>query len=114
VAVSCLELQGIGIDLQLNKTPPATMAERILSKQSFAYWQALPMEVQATELQRLWTVNEAIYKSCPVPQQSNFRLYQLNNPQSMQSDGFIDDSQYQFTVYSAKLASGYITIALRR
>ncbi|HWS41144.1 MAG TPA: 4'-phosphopantetheinyl transferase superfamily protein, partial [Arenimonas sp.] len=114
VAVSCLESQGIGIDLQLNKTPPATMAERILSKQSFAYWQALPNENKATELQRLWTVNEAIYKACPVPQQPNFRCYQLSSPQCMQSDGFIDDTQYQFSIHSAKLVHGYITIALRR
>lgn len=113
VAVSSLAVSGIGIDLQLNRTPSFDVAERILSGPTLAYWRQLPEANKAKALQRLWTVNEAIYKACPAPQPAYFHHYRLLEPNLMKSHADIDNTPFQFIVYSAELTNGFISIAIR-
>lgn len=113
VAVSTKVAKGLGLDLQLNKVPPLAMAERILSKQTFSYWQSLPDEKKPHALQRLWTVNEAIYKASPKPQPANFRHYMIDKPDSMQCCVHVESNNYQYSVFSLELPTGFISIALR-
>ena len=114
VAVASIAVSGIGIDLQLNRTPSFEMADRILSGPTLAFWQQLPDSDKAKTLQRLWTANEAIYKACPAPQPANFRHYRVHSPDLMESQASIDITPYQFIVYSAELANGFISIAIRQ
>lgn len=113
VAVSCLGGSGIGVDMQLNKTPPFAMADRILSGQTLDYWQQLSDLAKAKYLQRFWTANEAIYKACPAPQPAYFRHYRLQTPELMQSDASIDNTDLQFKVFSAELPNGFVSLAVR-
>ncbi len=114
VAIASLAVQGIGIDLQLNRMPSFEVANRILTDQTLAYWQQLPDADKAKTLQRLWTTNEAIYKACPAPQPAYFRHYRLQAPALMESQASIDNTPYQFIVHSAELANGFISIAIRQ
>jgi 4'-phosphopantetheinyl transferase EntD len=113
VAVSSAHTAGIGIDLQLHKTPPFAMAERILYGDTLAAWQALPDVDKAKVLQRFWTANEAIYKACPSPQPAYFRHYRLHHPFSLDSLASIDGTDYRFMVHSAELTDGHISLAIR-
>jgi 4'-phosphopantetheinyl transferase EntD len=113
VAVSCARTDGIGIDLQLKKIPPFAMAERILSGDTLASWQALPETDKARALQRFWTANEAVYKACPSPQPAYFRHYRLESPFSADSAASIDGTGYRFMVHSAELPDGHISLAIR-
>ncbi len=114
IAISSRQASGIGIDVQLNKFPSFAVAERILSEQTRDYWQQLPEGDKAKTLQRLWTANEAIYKACPAPQPAYFRHYRLHAPNLMESNASIDNTPYQFIVYSAELANGFISVAIRQ
>lgn len=114
VAVSSLAFAGIGIDLQLNKTPPLAMADRILSGQTLEYWRQLDELDKAKYLQRFWTANEAIYKACPAPQPAYFRHYRLHTPELLQSQASIDNTDLQFKVFSAELKNGFISLAFRQ
>lgn len=114
VAVASIAVSGIGIDLQLNRTPSFEMADRILSGPTLAFWQQLPEPVKAKTLQRLWTANEAIYKACPAPQPAYFRHYRVHSPDLMESQASIDNTPYQFIVHSAELANGFVSIAIRQ
>jgi 4'-phosphopantetheinyl transferase EntD len=114
VAVSSLAVQGIGIDLQLNRTPSFEVANRILSGQTLEFWHKLNEPDKAKTLQRLWTANEAIYKACPAPQPAYFRHYRVHTPDLMESQASIDRTPYQFMLYSAELANGFISIAIRQ
>jgi 4'-phosphopantetheinyl transferase EntD len=113
VAVASSQVAGIGIDLQLKKTPPFAMAERILSGDTLASWQELPEADKAKALQRFWTANEAVYKACPSPQPAYFRHYRLESPFSADSAASIDGTDYRFMVHSAELPDGYISLAIR-
>jgi 4'-phosphopantetheinyl transferase EntD len=113
IAVSSLGVSGIGIDLQLNKTPPFAMADRILSGQTLEYWQQLSDLAKAKYLQRFWTANEAIYKACPAPQPAYFRHYRLQTPELMQSEASIDNTDFRFKVFSAELPNGFVSLAVR-
>ena len=113
VAVSSEQTAGIGIDLQLKKIPPFALAERILSGDTLASWQALPEGDKAKALQRFWTANEAVYKACPSPQPAYFRHYRLEAPFSADSAASIDGTDYRFMVHSAELPDGYISLAIR-
>ena len=114
VAVASKAFSGVGIDLQLNKTPPFTMADRILSGQTLEYWQQLAELDKAKYLQRFWTANEAIYKACPAPQPAYFRHYHLHTPELMQGEASIDNTDLQFKVFSAELKNGFISLAFRQ
>jgi 4'-phosphopantetheinyl transferase EntD len=114
VAVASLVVSGIGIDLQLNRTPSFEVAERILSGPTLAYWRQLPEADKAKTLQRLWTANEAIYKACPAPQPAYFRHYRLHTPELMQSEASIDNTDLQFKVFSAELLNGFVSLAVRQ
>lgn len=114
VAVSSASTSGIGIDVQLNKFPAFAVADRILSEQTLEYWQQLPEADKAKALQRLWTANEAVYKACPAPQPAYFSHYRLHTPDLMESIATIDNSPYRFIVYSAELANGCISLAIRK
>ena len=113
VAVASATTQGLGLDLQLTKMPSLAMAERILSKQTFSYWQALPNEQKSPALQRLWTVNEAVYKASPEPQPANFRQYVIDQPDSMQCTVSVASNSVEYSVFSLQLPNGFISIALR-
>ncbi|HWR95750.1 MAG TPA: 4'-phosphopantetheinyl transferase superfamily protein [Arenimonas sp.] len=113
VAVSCEQSAGIGIDLQLKKIPPFAMAERILSGDTLASWQALPESGKAKALQRFWTANEAVYKACPSPQPAYFRHYRLESPFTSDGMASIDGTDYRFMVHSAELPDGYVSLAIR-
>lgn len=113
VAVSASGVAGIGIDLQLKKIPPFAMAERILSGDTLASWQELPEADKAKALQRFWTANEAVYKACPSPQPAYFRHYRLESPFSDDGMASIDGTGYRFSVHSAELAEGFISLAIR-
>ncbi len=113
IAVSSLACAGIGVDLQLNKTPPFAMADRILSGQTLQYWHQLSEPAKAKYLQRFWTANEAIYKACPAPQPAYFRHYRLETPELMESDASIDNTDFRFKVYSAELSNGFVSLAVR-
>lgn len=114
VAVASIAVSGIGIDLQLNRTPSFEMADRILSGPTLAFWQQLLEHDKAKTLQRLWTANEAIYKACPAPQPAYFRHYRVHSPDLMESQASIDNTPYQFIVHSAELANGFISVAIRQ
>jgi 4'-phosphopantetheinyl transferase EntD len=113
VAVASSQVAGIGIDLQLKKIPPFAMAERILSGDTLASWQELPEADKAKALQRFWTANEAVYKACPSPQPAYFRHYRLESPFSTDGMASIDGTDYRFSVHSAELADGFISLAIR-
>jgi 4'-phosphopantetheinyl transferase EntD len=113
VAIACPAVAGIGIDIQLDKMPMLAMANRMLCKDMFEYWQQLPDIFKAKTLQRFWTIYEAIYKACPSPQPANFRHYRLLAPEAMQGLAIIDHTIYQFSIYSAELRHGFISIAIR-
>ncbi len=114
IAVSSTAVAGIGIDVQLNKSPSFSVADRILSEQTLDYWQQLPEPDKAKTLQRLWTANEAVYKACVAPQPAYFRHYRLHAPGLMESEASIDGTPYQFMVYSAELANGFVSLAIRQ
>lgn len=114
VAVASQHTSGIGIDIQLNKSPSFAVAERILSDQTLTFWNRLHEAEKAKTLQRLWTTNEAIYKACPAPQPAYFRHYRVHSPDLMESQASIDNTPYQFIVHSAELANGFISIAIRQ
>lgn len=114
VAVASIAVSGIGIDVQLNRTPSFEVADRILSGPTLAFWQQLHEHDKAKTLQRLWTANEAIYKACPAPQPAYFRHYRVHSPNLMESQASIDNTPYQFIVHSAELANGFISIAIRQ
>lgn len=113
VAVSSTAVKGLGLDLQINKAPPLAMAERILSKNTFSYWQTLPDEQKTKTLQRFWTVNEAVYKASPVPQPANFRHYRIDKPDRLQSTVHVESNNCEYSVFSLELPKGFISIALR-
>jgi 4'-phosphopantetheinyl transferase EntD len=113
VAVSSAHTAGIGVDLQLKKIPPFAMAERILSDDTLAHWLELPEGEKAKALQRFWTANEAVYKACPSPQPAYFRHYRLESPFSADGMASIDGTDYRFSVHSAELADGFISLAIR-
>jgi 4'-phosphopantetheinyl transferase EntD len=113
IAVGIEGRTGIGIDLQLQRTPPFMMAERILADDTLDWWRALPEPEQASALQRFWTVNEAVYKACPAPQPAYFRHYRMADPTRLNSDLTIDGTDYRFEVHTLALAEGFISLALR-
>ena len=113
VAVSLAAGNGIGIDLQLLRTPPFMMADRILADETLEWWRGLPEQMQASALQRFWTVNEAVYKACPAPQPAYFRHYRMADPTLLDSALSIDGTDYRFEVHTLALADGFISLALR-
>ena len=113
VAVAQRQVQGIGIDLQLNRSPAAAVAERILSGTTLAYWQALPEAQQSRALQRFWTVNEAVYKACPAPQPAYFRHYRMQDADAMDVRLAIEATDLCFQVHTAALDGGFISLAYR-
>ena len=113
IAVASTATKGLGLDLQLSKMPSIEMAERILSKQTLSYWQALPELQKNQSLQRLWTVNEAVYKASPEPQPANFRQYLIDKPESMQCTVRVESNKLDYSVFSLELPHGFISIAMR-
>lgn len=113
VALASTATKGLGLDIQLTKMPSMAIAERILSKKSFTYWQALPDEQKPHALQRLWTVNEAVYKASPEPQPANYRQYFIDKPDSMQCTVRVESTKLDYLVFSLELPHGFISIAMR-
>lgn len=61
-------VSGIGVDLEpMDRTVSAGIVRHFLTAEELARWQAwdLPEADQAREALRLWTVKEAVWKSCP-------------------------------------------------
>lgn len=113
VAVSQRQAQGIGIDLQLVRSPDPAVADRILSGSTLAYWQALPESGRGRALQRFWTVNESVYKACPAPQPAYFRHYRMDDPAALDGTLSIEGSALCFKVHTAVLDDGFVSLAYR-
>ena len=113
VAVSHAAGKGIGIDLQRVRMPSLAVADRILSGQTLAYWKSLPEAEQARQLQRFWTVNEAVYKACPAPQPAYFRHYRMDAADALDGCVSIDNADLRFMTHTAELADGFISLAYR-
>ena len=113
VAVGLPSDSGIGVDLQLNRTPAAQMADRILSEDTLAYWNLAEEDEKASMLQRFWTVNEAVYKASAAPQPAYFRHYRMDDPASLDSTVRIQGIDCRYRVQSAQVPGGYISLAWR-
>lgn len=113
VAVSYGDGRGIGIDVQLLRMPSPATADRILSGQTLAYWKSLPESAQAKQLQRFWTVNEAVYKACPAPQPAYFRHYRMDDAEALDGGVSIENTDLRFITHTAELSEGFISLAYR-
>lgn len=113
VAVAYGDGKGIGIDVQLRRMPALAVADRILSGQTLAYWKSLPETEQAKQLQRFWTVNEAVYKACPAPQPAYFRHYRMDDAEAVDGCVSIDNTDLRFMAHTAELTEGFISLAYR-
>ncbi|MDJ0625595.1 MAG: 4'-phosphopantetheinyl transferase superfamily protein [Candidatus Caenarcaniphilales bacterium] len=81
-------IKGIGIDLELSRTPKRGIEKYFLSPKEIDWLNSGDIDSQAKNRVRLWTVKEAVYKACPKNSQTRLTLFETNNPQ--EKEGFVN------------------------
>jgi phosphopantetheinyl transferase len=113
-----LSIVGIGIDLEpLERTPSPRLVKHFLNPTELTAWQALswPNEIDASyEALRLWTVKEAVWKSCPgnasIPL-NQISLHQLEPFRGTASLGE-DDRQWIAHYFTMTWKGHWVTVAV--
>jgi hypothetical protein len=80
VGVTSPDLLGIGIDLELDRTPDLRSARFFLNGAEETWWAALPKTRRSSELLRLWTIKEALFKADPANASTCLADYHLEQP----------------------------------
>ena len=109
---------GIGIDIEpLERTPSSRLADHLLNPTERPAWQALAWpdeQIQAQAALRLWTVKEAVWKSCPANADIPLNQVTLNDLAPLQGTATLGDhgSQYQAHYYSMVWQGQWLTLAV--
>ena len=118
VAVGTAEpVLGIGIDFEMMKPVKSAMSRFFLTKSELIWIDEISVSEQATELLRLWTVKEALFKSDPENRNRTLKSYCLLEPKTLTGQAFISGNRKTELRYSSlKLESefeGYLSVAAR-
>lgn len=80
LGVNAPELLGVGIDLELDRVPDPRSARFFLTGAEETWWAALPAVRRSSQLLRLWTVKEALFKADPANAATGLADYHLERP----------------------------------
>ncbi len=106
--------EGLGVDLEIDRTIKRGLARLVCSAREQAWIDDLPDFLQSTELLRLWTAKEALYKADPAQGDAIVAEYSLANPAAAITDGRRAGHDSTARVMSVRLADATISLAVRQ
>jgi 4'-phosphopantetheinyl transferase EntD len=103
--------QGIGIDLELDRTPPEQSARFFLGPAELGWLDGVPAHERDHALLRLWTVKEAVFKADPSNAESRLLTrYRLEDPS--QPAGQALSGENRFLYASLAIPNGALSVAV--
>ncbi|HET9235473.1 MAG TPA: 4'-phosphopantetheinyl transferase superfamily protein [Candidatus Eisenbacteria bacterium] len=104
-------LRGIGVDLEIGRTPPETSERFFLSPDEVA---GLPVSDpdRSAALRRLWTIKEAVFKSDPNNTRRVLGDYRLEDPTSAVGQARKGDMVFEYA--SLAFPEGELSVAIHR
>jgi 4'-phosphopantetheinyl transferase EntD len=115
VAVSSeMKLAGIGVDIELRRPLRPAMARFFLRAKELPYVEALTNDVKETELLRLWTVKEALFKADCHNAGRGLKDYELVNPADRSGTAQIVDDGGILQYGSYETRFGVVSCAVRK
>ncbi|HTJ42191.1 MAG TPA: 4'-phosphopantetheinyl transferase superfamily protein [Kofleriaceae bacterium] len=104
---------GLGVDLELDRTLKRGLARLICDPREQAWIEDLPEALQATELLRLWTAKEALYKADPAQGDAIVAEYALASPNASSTFGGRAGEDKPAKVVSIRIDDATISVAYR-
>ncbi len=98
--------EGTGVDIQLKQGPSARTARLFLTQTEQAWAGS-----RSTELLRLWTVKEALFKADPDNAESWFSLYSTDDAAATTGDATRSDTGRRFRYSSIDRGEGFLSVA---
>jgi 4'-phosphopantetheinyl transferase EntD len=105
--------RGLGVDLELDRTVKRGLARLICDAREQAWIADLPEDLQATELLRLWTAKEALYKADPAQGDAIVAEYALAQPSAATTEGVRAGHADRARVVSIRIEDATISVACR-
>jgi acyl carrier protein len=103
---------GIGVDLELGRTPRPEGARFFLSSAERSWVAALPQAFQPNALLRLWTVKEALFKSDMTNHHTSLRDYEVAAPWHYQGHARRTQLDMEFHYRTFALPGGFLSLAI--
>jgi 4'-phosphopantetheinyl transferase EntD len=73
-------VDGLGVDLEIERTPRPAMARFFLDDSECAWLEAQPEATRASHLVRLWSIKEAVFKADLANASTTLRDYRIADP----------------------------------
>jgi len=103
--------KGIGIDLELDRTPHPDSWRFFLTAEEQRWLASLPLEQQSKESLRLWTIKEAVFKSDPENNRKTLLNYNLPEPQKWQT-ALPTTNQQEVAYCCIEVDGGFVSTAV--
>ena len=106
-------IAGIGVDLELDRFPHPRSARFFLSPAEQEWVHGLPEATQTTQLLRLWTVKEALFKSDPENLNTMLYDYCLDAPEAQSGSARrLGNETVRIRYLSVATERGFLTVAV--
>ena len=104
---------GVGIDLEMNKSLNPQGDRFFLTPAEWAWVRSCPVQYQAGERLRLWTVKEALFKAQPHNSEAMLFDYHVETPSAHTGTGINHKTcAVRFSYSSLSLAEGILSVAI--
>jgi 4'-phosphopantetheinyl transferase EntD len=109
-------LGGLGVDLEIERTPKPAMARFFLDEAELGWLAAQPDTERAAHLARLWSIKEAVFKADLANASATLRDYHLTDPAAASglATRHIDSTLTQFAYVTADFPAASLAVAVRR
>jgi len=105
-------VDGIGIDLELGRTPPERSARFFLSDEELSWISGIQDEDLDATLLRLWTVKEALFKADPDNAGRVMTNYRVQDPSAEIGRAVSFGSEMEYA--SLAIPGGMLSVAIKR
>jgi 4'-phosphopantetheinyl transferase superfamily protein len=107
------EVEGLGVDLERGRTPPAGSERFFLAVAEQSWLAAVEPERRPWESLRLWTTKEALFKACPANAGALLGDYRLLDPAAWTGRaGKVGESGILWRYSTLSLAEGFLTVGV--
>ena len=101
---------GIGVDLEIGRTPPERSGRFFLTEEESAWVMRVDAAERDATLLRLWTIKEALFKADPDNAGRLLTQYRLEDPSSQVGRAFAFENVLEYT--SLAIPDGMLSVAI--
>lgn len=105
-------LQGVGIDLEVSRSPRPEMARLFLTPEEQSALKRHRPERQMPELLRLWTIKESVFKADPGNQDRLLADYRLTEPLAAAGSARVEVGPPCIHYFSLPVSTGFLSVAI--